>query len=86
MHSIADLAATGLSASSSSACMSAEDPLRDSDSDASASAESTPSGLAEDRGSKEATTVPAGVTRDVMMLTIADRNGSEANSTVISFC
>ncbi len=62
---MAYLAATLVSVLSSSACASAEDPLRDSDSDASASAESIPRGLAEDNGSRDAITVPAGI--DLMM-------------------
>ncbi len=63
---LAYLAATPVSVLSSSACTSAEDPLRDSDSEASASAESIPRGLAEDNGSRDAITVPAGI--DVMTL------------------
>lgn len=58
---VAYLAATPVSVLLSSACISAEDPLRDSDSEASASAESIPRGLAEDKGSRDATTVPAGI-------------------------
>ena len=58
---VAYLATTPVSVLSSSACTSAEDPLRDSDSEASASAESIPRGLAEDNGSRDAITVPAGV-------------------------
>ena len=59
---MAYLAATLVSVLSSSA--SAEDPLRDSDSEASASAESIPRDLAEDDGSRDAITVPAGISWD----------------------
>jgi len=58
---LAYLAATPVSVLSSSGCASAEDALRDSDSEASASAESIPRGLAEDNGSRDAITVPAGI-------------------------
>ena len=50
-----------VAASSGLAVSSAADPLDDSDSDASASAESTPSSLAEGRGSKDAITIPANI-------------------------